>query len=300
MDMKKRVTPNWFVELFSTLFNKTPKTFSFWRRWAVLALPGLGVWAWRVPMIPFPGREWVSGSFALLAVTAWYAKALPEPLILGMLSGIGMALTTVALGAWAVGQSSWVAWVVFYAAVIGTSRLKDGRLALALWCCLWAAASMTLPSIWWAAACFALFPPPLREGRTWARWGGALAALGLLVLSIARGQFAFPDILSWMAVYDWLGGRGFLVPILFVWLGVAFVGKKSHLRWWAAQLVGWTLAWGWVGFQGVSWMSQDAMGLWWLSGTGFGLAALRRDLLDRTWHSFILWMVTAIVLWAAF
>jgi hypothetical protein len=47
-------------------------------------------------------------------------------------------------------------------------------------------------------------------------------------------------------------------------------------------------------------MNQDAMGLWWISGAGFGIAALRRDLLNRSWHAFILWMVTAIVLWAAF
>jgi hypothetical protein len=298
--MKKRIRPSRSAELFSTLFNKTPKSFSYWRRWAVMALPGLGVWAWRVPLIPFPGREWVSGSFAILAVTAWYAQVLSEPLFIGILTGIGMAAAALALGAWAVGQNAWVAWVLFYAAVIGTSKMKDGRLALALWCCFWVAASSTLPSVWWAAALFALFPPPMKEGRAWARIGAGIAALCLLILAVARGQFVFPGLMAWMAGYEWLGARGFLVPVLFVWLGVAFVGKKSHLPWWAAQLAGWTLAWGWLGCQGVSWMNQDVMGLWWISGAGFGIASLRRDLLDRSWHAFVLCMVAAIVLWAAF
>jgi len=37
-----------------------------------------------------------------------------------------------------------------------------------------------------------------------------------------------------------------------------------------------------------------------LSASGFGLASLRRDLLDRSWHALILWMSLAVVLWAAY
>jgi len=90
--MKKRIRPTRLRELSMTLFEETPKTFGVWRRWAVMALPGLGLWAWRVPLVPFPGREWVSGTFAILAVTAWYAVVLPQPLFFGILVGIGMSV----------------------------------------------------------------------------------------------------------------------------------------------------------------------------------------------------------------
>jgi hypothetical protein len=178
--------------------------------------------------------------------------------------------------------------------------LKDGRSALALWCCLWLAASFTLSSVWWAAILYALFPPPFKAGRMWGRWGALAAAVGLLVLSVARGSFVLPPLLTWVAGYDWLGPRGFLVPLLLVWLGAAFVGKKSPIPWWVGQLAGWTLAWAWAGFQDAGWMGPDVVGLWWLSATGFGLAALRRDLMDRSWHATVLWMSLAVVLWAAF
>jgi hypothetical protein len=298
--MKKRTKLFWYQRLLDLFFEKTPKSFGFFRRWAVMALPGLGLWAWKVPLIPFPGREWVSGSFAILAVAAWYAAMLPEPIFIGIWTCFGMALVSISISAWAVGQSAWVAWVLFYAATFATTKIKDGRLVLSLWCVLWGAAAWTFPSVWWVPLLFAWSLPPIKTGRLWLRWGALSAALCLAVLALARGQMWSSFGWSLGMTYDWLGTRGFLIPMLMVWLGAAFVGKKSFLPWWAAQLAGWTFAWCWAGFPGVGWMNSDALGLGWLSATGFGVASLRRDLLDRSWHARVLWVALAVTLWVAY
>lgn len=298
--IKKRTPRAGTPRLLELLFEKPALSFGFYRRWAVMALPGLALWAWKVPLIPFPGREWVAGSFALLAVAAWYAAVLPEPLFIGIWTCLGMAFVSLSLGAWAVGQGAWVAWVLFYAASFATTKMRDGRLVLALWCVLWGAAAWTLPSVWWVPLLFALVPPPVKKGLAWAKWGALVAALCLGALAFSRG----PMLISfgWFLgmAYDWLFTRGFLAPVLLVWLGVAFEGKKSYLPWWAAQLVGWTFAWAWAGFPSLHWMGSDSMGLVWLTAAGFGLASLRRDLLDRSWHARILWVATGVALWMAF
>lgn len=287
-------------EFSRVLFEKTPASFGFLRRWLVLFLPGLGVWALRVAVSPLPMREAVAGIAALSVLTAWYAWVLPEPLVLGLLMGVGLASTPLASQAWAPGQEAWVAWVLFLGASLWTVTLKDARLALALWCPLWAVASIQLPWVGWAAILFAWVPPPVTRGRSAARWGALSVALCLFLLAFVRGGFAFPWSL-WMAGgYDWLFPKGFVIPALLVWLALAYVGKKSPLPWWIGQIVGWSLAWGGVYFQGPTWMTSPSLGLLWLSAAGFGIAALQKNLLERRWHDKILWLSLILALWAAY
>ena len=298
--MPKRSVPSRFRPILDLLLEKSPENAGFFARWAVLAGPGLAVWAYHVPAFSAPGRSGWTGAVVILSVAAWYARTLPRLFWFGMLTGIGLAAASTAVTAWAAGQNAWVAWAVFFAASIGTSFLQDGRLALALWTALWVAASNALPSVWWSAVLFAVFPPPVRVGRSWARWGAAAAALGLWVLAASRGDGGTFFLGFLGGLQEWLVTRGYLVPVLLTWLGVSFVEKRSFLPWWAAQAVGWTLAWGWAGFQGVPWLSSEVLGLLWLAGTGFGLASLCRDLLDRSWHAQLLWASLALVLWTSF
>jgi hypothetical protein len=121
-----------------------------------------------------------------------------------------------------------------------------------------------------------------------------------MLLSAAKGGGGTTFLGWFVGLQEWFVARGYLVPILLTWLGVSFVERRSFLPWWVAQVAGWTLAWGWMGFQGVSWLSPESMGLLWLAGTGFGLASLRRDLLDPAWHAEWVWLSLALVLWASF
>lgn len=265
-----------------------------------MALPGLGLWAWRVPLTHFPAREWAAGSLVLAVMTAFLAWVLPEPLALGVLASVALGMSPLAPQAWSVEGGAWVAWLIFFAASLGAMRLKDGRSVWAVGCVLWAAASVSLPGVWWAALLFAWAPPPLEKGKSWARWAALAAAAALAVSAVARGRFGFAYPATVLEGYDFLFTKGFVAPALLAWLGAAFVGKKSWIPWWVSQLVGWTLAWFWAAGRGPAWWSPEAMGLLWLTAAFFGVAALRRDLMDRSWHADVLWVALAIALAAAY
>ncbi len=297
--MTPSVRPRW-KEFFPLLFGESPKPLGFRRLWMMVSLPGVLLWGFQCVRWGLPGREWLAGTVALLAMTAWVVRVSPRPPLLGLLMGTGLATVSLATPLWAPQQDFWLYWTLFFAAAFWTARMRDARLALAVWSALWGALSISLPSIWWAALMFAVAPPPSPLGSAWARRGACAAAVGLLLMAWARGALFPPGVLVGWDLQDWLWDRGFLAPVLLAWLGVAFAGKKSPLPWWTGQIAGWTLACGWFGILGPSSRMGMGLGLVWLSAAGFGIAALQKDLMGRAWHDRVLWVTLVIVLWAAY